>query len=93
MFLIACVVVYVLMVAFAPDGLRTSQHRALGVSYSVLIAFLGYFACGSTKYVAESEKSGLVKVGICLFVALLAGVGMYVLWEAGVAPVQRLIER
>ncbi len=92
MFLIACIVVYLLMVAFAPDGLRVAQHRALGVSYSVLIAFLGYFTCGSTKFVAESEKSGLVKVGVCLFVALVAGVGMYLLWEAGLAPVQRLSE-
>lgn len=89
MFLITCVVVYFLMLGFAPDELRVKQHRALGLSYAILVGFLGYFSCGSLKLVAESERSSWAKIGICLFFALIAGLLSYFLWELGLTPVRR----
>jgi hypothetical protein len=89
MFLIACVFVFGFMFLFGPDELGAVQHRALGVSYSILVGFLGYFTSGSTKIVAESEISSFSKVVICLFVAALAAVSVIAFWEMGVSPVSR----
>ena len=91
MFLIACVVVFGFMFLFGPDELGSVQHRALGVSYSILVGFLGYFTCGSTKLVAESEISTFAKVVICLVVAALAAATVVALWEMGVSPVSRSV--
>jgi Mn2+/Fe2+ NRAMP family transporter len=89
MFLIACVFVFGFMFLFGPDELVAVQHRALGVSYSILVGFLGYFTCGSTKIVAESEISTFSKVLICLIVAALAATSVVALWEMGISPVSR----
>ena len=89
MFLIACVVVFGLMLIFAPDELRTGQHRALGVTYSVLVGFLAYFSAGSTRLIAESELSTMAKVGICLGIAFVAAALVFAVWEFGASPVTR----
>ena len=77
------------MFLFGPDELAPVQHRALGVSYSVLIGFLVYFSCGSTRWVAESEISTMAKVVICLIGAALAAAAVIGLWEIGISPVTR----
>ena len=87
MFLVACAAVFGLMFLSAPDELGVLQYRALGVTWSVLVGFLAYFTCGSFKSVAESEKPGYFKVGLCLIAALSAALVVYGLWEMGVSPV------
>lgn len=89
MFLLACVLVFVGMFLFGPDELKPMQHRALGVTSSILIGFLAYFFCGSLKGVAESDMSGYAKVGICLVAAIVATAVAFGLWELGLAPVAR----
>ena len=87
MFLVACAAVFGLMFLFGPDELGGLQYRALGVTWSVLVGFLAYFTCGSFKSVAELEKPGYFKVGLCLMAALAVVAVVYGLWEMGVSPV------
>ncbi|MCS1408875.1 MAG: hypothetical protein M2R45_02052 [Verrucomicrobia subdivision 3 bacterium] len=87
MFLIACVIVLLAMILFGPSELRPSQHRALGITYSVLVGFLVYFFMGSTSWIGDSEMSGYRKAGICLFIAILAGAVVLGAWEMGLSPV------
>ena len=86
MFLIACTVVFVAMFFFGPRDLDPRQYRALGITSSVLVGFLAYFTCGSTKFISDAEMSSFGKIGICLCVAIIAALGVLWLWEMGLSP-------
>ena len=88
MFLIACVVVFVSMFFFGPRDLAPRQYRALGITSSVLVGFLAYFTCGSTKFISDTEMSSYAKIGICLLAAVLASLGFLGLWEIGLSPIR-----
>ena len=87
MFLIASVVVFLLITFWGPQDVSPGQHRALGIAYSVFVGFFAFFLTGSTKAVAESDRSGWTKVGICLVAAAIAAVAVYGVWVLGLSPV------
>ncbi len=87
MFLFASGVLFVAMLMFGPAAVSPGQHQALGITFSVFVGFFGFFLCGGTRVVAESDRSGWVKIGICSVAALVAGGLVFAVWSMGWAPI------